>query len=124
DRFGFRDEKRLEEATAPDSGRIAFFALDRPAANTIVVRESKTAAGHPSLEPDRPPAGADAKSGFQFFALAAEAENPPAATVPIYEYADKSGDRRAYSTDRELDLPGFQRREKPLCRVWRNPWQR
>jgi hypothetical protein len=124
ERFAFGDAKKPEETVrVPDPRRIAFFALDRPGLNTIAVRESKTAAGHPSLEVGPPAAGADVKSGHQFFALAADAENAPAATVPLYEYADKSGDRRAYSTDRELALPGFQRREKALCRVWRNPWQ-
>jgi hypothetical protein len=125
DRFAFRDAKKPEEAAAmPDFGRIAFFALDRPGVSTVAVRESKTVAGHPSLEVGPPANGATERSSFQFFAWAADAENPPAATVPLYEYTGKSADRRAYSTDRELALPGFQRREKPVCRVWRNPWQR
>jgi hypothetical protein len=125
ERFDFHDAKKPEEASAmPDLERVAFFALDRPGVNTVAVREPKTAASHPSLEVGPPPAGADAKSGFQFFALAADAESTPAATVPLYEYVDKSADRRAYSTDRELVLPGFQRREKPVCRVWRNPWSK
>jgi len=121
DRFAFRDAKKVEAATTgPDLGRIAFFALDLPAANTIVVRESKTAAGHPALDFSSGRGG----GRIQFFALAADAESPPAATVPLYEYTDKAADRRAYSTDRDLALPGFQRREQPLCRVWRNPWHR
>ena len=55
--------------------------------------------------------------------MAANAKNPPAATVPLYEYIEKGSGRRAYSTEKSLDLAGFERQEKPLCRVWRNPWQ-
>jgi hypothetical protein len=123
DRFAFRDAKKPSEAIAPDLDRIAFFALDRPGVNVVAVRESKTAAGHPCLEAGPAANGADTKPGFQFFAIPADVENPPAAT-PLYEYTDKSADRRAYSTNRELALPGFARREKPLCRVWRNPWNK
>src|SRR5262249_49114964 len=67
-RFESRDAQKPEQAIAmPDLGRIAFFALDWAGVNTVVVRESKTTAGHPSLEAGPPAAGADAKSRFQFF---------------------------------------------------------
>jgi hypothetical protein len=107
----------------PDLDKIAFFALDQPGVMTVCVNESKTAAGHRSLKLDAPPDDAGKDPPFQFFALAAETANPPASTVPLYEYAEDASDRRAYSTDTTLDLAGFKRRERPLCRVWRNPWR-
>src|SRR5262249_33174820 len=101
-----------------------FFALDRPSLETVGIVESKTAGGQPCLKFDPPGRTDSAKSENQFFGLAVETKSPPAATVPLFEYVDSAGDRRAYSTDRNLHLSGFQRNEKPLCYVWQNPWRK
>jgi hypothetical protein len=110
--------------SAPDFDRIAFFALDQPGVSTIAVHESKTTAGHPILKVGSPANPEHAKPPFRFFALAAESDDPPVATVPLYEFVDHTADRRAYSTDPAPPLAGFQRSEKPLCRVWPNPWRK
>jgi hypothetical protein len=44
--------------------------------------------------------------------------NPPAATLPLYEYLGKDN-ALTYST--EPALKGAQRGEKAICRVWSAP---
>ena len=43
-----------------------------------------------------------------------------AMVTPLFEYTNPEG-RRIYSTDSGLEKSGYQRTEKPLCRVWKNP---
>jgi len=124
DRFAARAAAKPEEAmAAPDLARVAFFALDQPGVDTVPVSNSKTSAGHFSLSVELTPRTDPTKPEFQFFAVAANTKNPPATTVPLYEYIEKGSGRRAYSTETSLKLTGFERQEKPLCRVWRNPWR-
>jgi hypothetical protein len=116
--------KPEEPMTLPDLEQIAFFALDQNGVDTVAVCVSETAGGHPSLTVDDLTANDSAKRRVRFHALAVNAKNPPGSTVALYEYVEAGGDRRTYSTDAGLSLPGFERREQPLCRVWRNPWRR
>jgi hypothetical protein len=46
-------------------------------------------------------------------------KNAPTATVPLYEYRQTEGGRRAYLIDPVLSLAGYERVEKPFCLVWR-----
>ena len=122
DRFATRAATKPDEAVPlPDLNEIAFFALDQPGVDTVAVCESETAGGHPSLIVDDPPTNDSAKRRVRFHALAVNSKNPPASTVPLYEYIDASGDRRVYATDEALTLQGFVRQERPICRVWPTP---
>jgi hypothetical protein len=87
---------------------VAFFAPDRPLPGTVPVLEDANGLR----------IGRAGESGALFHALPAEAKES-ATTRPLYEYRQREGDRRAYSTDPEQVIPGFERMEKPLCRVWR-----
>jgi hypothetical protein len=92
----------------PGKRRIAFFAPDRPGAGTVPVYGGRglTLAG--TGDP-------------LFHALPAEVADPPATTVPLFEFVpEKQGDR-AYTTDASWSREGYRRSEKPVCRVWRNP---
>ena len=106
---------------ATGAGSIAFFALDRPAWGTIAVRQETDAAGEGRLvavgamETTR-----DAPS-VAFYALPAGRENPPATTVPLYEFISDKGSKRFYSTDQTWSKPGYRQSDAPICRVWRNP---
>jgi hypothetical protein len=123
--FATRAATKPEEAiAAPDVNRIAFFALDQPGVDTVVICRTRGANGKSGLKVDDSPVTNSAKRSVAFHALAVNAKNPPASTVPLYESVDSTGDRRAYSADGALKLPGFERRESPVCRVWRNPWRR
>ena len=125
ERFAVRTAAKPEEAmAAPDLTRIAFFAIDRPGTDTITVAESKTDAGDRSLQVIAVNRSAPADSNIVFYAVACDANDAPAATVPLYEYIEQATGRRAYSTEKALDVKGFERQERPLCRVWRNPWRR
>lgn len=108
-------------STPTDADRpIAFFAPDRSAPGLVPISVGQSQDRHLGLTgPDN-----DLLTVSQapvFFALPPDTENPPKATTLLYEFLDADG-RRAYSTDPDWSSPGFQRTEKPLCRVWKDPW--
>lgn len=91
--------------------RVAFFALDRPLPGAVQVRMGKEGITLGAKD------GGDAT----FFALPAETKSPPATTTPLYEYRHGTEKRRAYSIDANLNLPGFERENQPICLVWKLP---
>jgi hypothetical protein len=93
--------------------QVAFFALDRPRPGTVPIYAESRGNDGWALR-----AGKAAAPIFQ--ALPANADNPPATTVPLYEFVHADGPRH-YTTDASWSAPGFQRGKEPLCRVWRNP---
>ena len=103
----------------PDLSTIAFFAHDRSIDGLVPLRETKGAGARLALHVT--PKSEPGEGSVLCYVLPAEAANPPAATVPLFEYAAEDG-RRIYSTDPGLKLPEFERRDQPLCRVWRSPW--
>jgi hypothetical protein len=103
--FGTAAGKRKEP-------RVAFFAPDRPLRGTVPVRAGK----------DGLRVGGVGEAGTLFYALPADTKAPPATAVPLYEYRPRDGTGpRAYSVDRGLAVPGYERAEQPLCLVWRPP---
>ena len=66
-------------------------------------------------------APADAESEPLFYALPADIKDPPAATVPLYEYVHKDGVKRAYFPGGSASPSDFRRVEPAICLVWRNP---
>lgn len=81
--------------------RPAFFALDRPVKGSVPVLSTRPL----------------------FHGLPADANEPPATTVPLYEFVHKDGQRRAYSVEATWSRPGYERAKQPVCLVWRNPVQ-
>jgi hypothetical protein len=115
DRFG-----TLQEA-GPQAARktIAFFAPDRPGANTVPVYQVDTDDGHPALKVGD--LAQDAPPPIAFHALPLEAKARPKTVVPLYEFSSPKDNRRAYSTHRSWSAPGFDRSLRPVCFVWPNP---
>jgi hypothetical protein len=105
----------------PRRAEIAFFAPDRPADGLVAVRESTTLGGNPSLTVG-PPEGTD-DLPVVCYALPAEVENPPGATVLLYEFTSTDGTSRNYSTNSDSAPAGFHRAGIPIARVWRNPYR-
>jgi hypothetical protein len=102
------------DAIRQAQGPAAFFALERPGAGTVPVFASGTilvAGKRPASEGAAP----------LFHALPADAQEPPATTVPLHEFVGPDGKSRAYSTDESWPEPGYRRAERPVCRVWANP---
>jgi hypothetical protein len=96
---------------------IGFFALTRPGEKTVSISLTTTA-GKGSMLTGK----ADSKTPPVFYALPAETESPPATTVPLYEFVPgDDAQPRVYSTNRDWSAPGYERAERPLFRVWRNP---
>jgi hypothetical protein len=95
---------------------VAFFAPDRPAHATVPIMEASDGSlviGDPRGE---------SKQGALFYALPGSAEKPPPTVTGLYEFVHEDGKRRAYSTDEAWSAPGYRRRDKPLCFVWRSPF--
>lgn len=88
--------------------RATFFAPDRPFRGGVAVVPEE---GGLRL-------GKAEEEGALFYAWPPDAKDAPAATVPLYEYRPRDGMRRAYALDGALELPGYQRAERPLARVW------
>jgi len=113
---------RTEKSGEPDSfglrqpeSEVAFFALERPATNTVPVFSSDGIL-HVGKQPD-----ATTKNGPLFHALPSGVKTSPATTTPLYEFVHTSNRRRAYSIDPEWSGNGFRRTSKPICRVWVRP---
>lgn len=96
---------------------VAFFAPDRPGKGTVPVYARRGEDGPPSLRVGGEAVGDKAV----FHALAADANDPPATTLPLYEFASEDGKRRAYSTDPAWTAPNFKGGGRLVCRVWRSP---
>jgi hypothetical protein len=107
-----------------DAGRlpIAFFACDRPAAGLVAVRREADATGGKKLVARS--SGDDGREGEGspvFFALPSDQLDPPATSLPLYEYVNARTSGRLYSIQPDDSKPGYERSEAPVCRVWRNP---
>ena len=100
---------------------IAFFALDRPTTGTIAVCRETDAEGGSKLIALSPSAVKEDKAAVVFYSLPVALNNPPATTVPLYEFIQADNSRRAYSTDPHWSMSGYRRADQPVCRVWRSP---
>ncbi len=98
---------------------IAFFACDRPGSGWVAVFEDAAAEGRPMLDVRVPAANAPPPL---FYALPHDAAEPPPTAVPLYEYVSPINGRRLYAIDAARRQPGFERRPRPLCLVWKNPY--
>jgi hypothetical protein len=100
---------------AKRGGRPEWFALDRESEDTVPVWLSK---GDDVFTLKAGALPRESQDLVWFHAIPPEAKNPPAGTVPLWEY-ERPGSMPVYST--EESLPDLKRRERPVCRVWPNP---
>jgi hypothetical protein len=102
--------------------KVAFFALDRPTAESVPVFETLTGDGRRVLEVGKR-STADAGTAPLFHALPADIAEPPAATVALHALQRPDGTIVGYTTGDESkpDAAASRRSERPVCRVWRNP---
>jgi hypothetical protein len=118
-RGGFGTASRLDKGDT--RLRPAFFALERPAAGSVPVFETMKGTA-PALE-----AGVRSRTAGAgepvFHALPADAEDPPATTVPLYAVQRADGTVMGYTTGDgpEPAAEGIRRSERPVCRVWHSP---
>lgn len=103
DKFGIREAKG-------NYPRLAFFAPDRPFPGSVPVLADKT-----GLVLGKP-----GDKGALFYAWPVGTKNPPTPTIPLYEYRDPEGSRRAYSVGSDIIFPGLERAAQPFCLVWRS----
>lgn len=98
---------------------IPFFALERTREGAVPVYAGRTEKGGRSLEVGAQGQRRETKPNF--YALPVTAKEPPAGTVPLYEYPSVRDGDSVYSTEQGRNLPGYRFVEHPICRVWRNP---
>jgi hypothetical protein len=108
-------------ADQPRPRAIAFFALDRPAAGTIAVRRGAEVTGGSRLVAGSASITDGDDRSVVFYALPADAKDPPPPTALLHEFIHDDGKTYAYSTDPEWSMAGYRRADAPVCRVWRNP---
>lgn len=98
--------------------RAEFFALERPGTGTVPLFAANVE-GSPGLVVGQ--RAGDVASDPRIHAVPADAKEAPAATVPLYEFVGPAGKPRVYSLDPSWSGPGYERRDRPVCRVWPNP---
>ena len=96
----------------------AFFARDRAVAGLVPVWWSDAACRARALL-----AGGSPQTEPVFWALPGGTANPPADTVPLWEYVTTAAGLPAhvYSTDAAFADPSYTRSAEPLVHVWKNP---
>lgn len=102
---------------------IAFFAPDRPAPGLVpLYRENLPNAGC-RLAVTQPKQADQSKAPLVVFhGLPSNSAKTSAATVELWEFVGDDGVRRVYSTHAKRSEPGFRRQDRPICRVWRSPY--
>ncbi|MHC4399883.1 MAG: hypothetical protein ACYTG0_09405 [Planctomycetota bacterium] len=100
---------------------VAFFAPDLEGEATIPVYQWLDDGGQ-RLGLDPPPESSlKEKPQPLFYGLPPDAEDPPAAAVPLYEYLRRDGTGRSYRLDESWSAAGYQRGKRPICLVWPDP---
>ena len=96
--------------------RVPFFALERPAAQSVPIYATRDGGG---LQLSRV-----ATEGATpiFHALPADLPAPPPVTVPLWEFVDgRNPAHRAYTVDAGWSKDGWGKVAEPVCLVWRSP---
>jgi hypothetical protein len=112
-------------AEDPRTREIAFFAPDRSGLATVpIVEQRDGTAGQRLLTSKKTGSGAGSTvergESPLFYVIPADTGKPPAGTVPLFEFRQQAGPGCYYSAVEE-PRPGFQRSDRPVGLVWRNP---
>jgi hypothetical protein len=107
----------VDTAERGEFGQIAFFALDRPREDAVAI-----VADGGLLKAATSGRGESASEKPVFYALPADSEKP-GITVPLYEYLGEGEAAPIYDIRGDLELAGYRRCPKPVCRVWPSPYQ-
>lgn len=111
------------ERSSPDDrrGAICWFALDRPSDTSLPVyaKQSGDSTARLVVGPQSKPSQDGGRPLFH--ALSADISDPPETSAPLFEFVSKDGKRRRYSTQKTLDIAGYERSEKAICLVWPSP---
>lgn len=99
---------------------VAFYAVepDRGSDNMVAVYAASRPDGRFRLATDA--SGTSEKPLFVALPPTGQTTANPC-IVPLYEYHHADSGRFRYSTQSELNDPGWSREENPLCRVWKVP---
>ncbi len=114
---------RLAEDARPRE--IAFFAPDRPGLAAVPIIEHKdenTGEWLLTAKSTGSGAGSTVENGQSplLYVIPADAGKPPAGSVPLFAFRQHAGPGVYYSTNAD-PRAGFQRSDRPVGLVWRNP---
>ena len=94
----------------------AFMAPARPAPGCVPVYAAKGLGAGSALSLER---SAEASTDEPvFYAVPPDAQDPPAATTPLYEYIAPDGARHMYGIEDKSPAAGYRRSDGPVCLVW------
>ena len=104
----------VSQLTKGQAAQPTFFALDRPGKGTAPIFAGPMGTLQSYKMGER-------NAEALFHALPADFRQPPLTTTPLFEFVHKGSGQHAYSTNSGWTSPGFERSEKPIALVWRNP---
>lgn len=96
---------------------IAFFAYDRSREGAVAIFEEVEEGSGRRLRP----ASANQQGVPVFHALPADLKTAPTTTVPLYEFTRLDRPGRTYAAGEDVEIAGYRRADRPLCRVFRSP---
>jgi len=104
---------------------VSFFAFppDRKYKGLIPIYSQKIKTGEREVISLRKKPTFQSSKPF-FYAIPATSENKNSMIALLYEYRNRKTGSRLYSTDEKLQQERWKRAEEPLCRVWKNPYER
>lgn len=112
----------------PEKGKarlIAFFAPDRAAPGLVAVCRDHGEINSPTRSLTVKATDGDSAAGagknVLFYALPPDVKDPPAASVPLFEYTRESDGSKFWSAAENASVAGCRKSDRPLCRVWQSP---
>jgi hypothetical protein len=102
---------------------VAFYAIepDRAADSMIPIYRLQASVGNSMrIRLAAQPTASPAEPSFYALPPGEQASENPC-VAPLYEYSNATSGEYLYSTQSQPDRPGWDRTEKPLCRVWKAP---
>jgi hypothetical protein len=102
---------------------VAFYAIepDRAADSMIPIYRLQASVGNSMrIRLAAQPTASPAEPSFYALPPGEQASENPC-VAPLYEYSNATSGEYLYSTRPQPDRPGWDRTEKPLCRVWKVP---
>ncbi len=104
---------------------IAFFSPDRAAPGLIPICRDSGDITSPirslTAKTTESAAGDIPGKAVLFYALPPDVKEPPAASVPLFEYTRESDGSKFWAAGENGSVQGYRKSDRPLCRVWKSP---
>ena len=113
-------QTRTGRKYANQSGKVLFFAMDRPSKDVVAYFSFVDKNGDDLVRAESDADEMKKRSDTPlFYAISPETIKNPPQTIPLFEFLKNGTSGRRYSTSKELQ--GYKRSKNPLCYVWNIP---